>query len=54
MASTLMRVRNLHMLETLSSQSHADAVNSRWKEEDPLNVLVQVNSSGEESKSFRV
>ncbi|XP_078493976.1 pyridoxal phosphate homeostasis protein-like [Ciona intestinalis] len=51
MASVLMRVSNLHMLETLNGAKEADAVNSRWKSTEPLQVLVQVNTSGEESKS---
>jgi len=48
MASSLMRVPGLHMLETLSTQSQADAVNSRWQKEEPLQVMIQVNTSGEE------
>uniref|UniRef100_H2YH21 Alanine racemase N-terminal domain-containing protein n=1 Tax=Ciona savignyi TaxID=51511 RepID=H2YH21_CIOSA len=51
MASMLMRVSNLYMLETLSGSIEADAVNSRWKAPEPLKVLVQVNTSGEECKS---
>ena len=50
MANQLMRVPRLHMLETLSSRAQADAVNTRWRGDQPLRVLVQVNTSGEESK----
>ena len=52
MASSLLRVPHLHMLETLSSKTHADAVNSRWQHDEPLNVMVQVNTSGEDSKFY--
>ncbi|CAK8675820.1 pyridoxal phosphate homeostasis protein-like [Clavelina lepadiformis] len=51
MASVLMRVTNLYMLETLTASQEADAVNSRWKGTEPLRVMIQVNTSGEESKS---
>lgn len=51
MASSLMRVSNLYMLETLHGIPEADAVNKRWQHPDPLKVLVQVNTSGESSKS---
>lgn len=51
MASSLMRASNLYMLETLHGIPEADAVNKRWPHEQPLKVLVQVNTSGEASKS---
>lgn len=51
MASSLMKVSDLHMLETLPGKVEADAVNKRWPHDNPLKVLVQVNTSGEESKS---
>jgi len=51
MAAPLTRVSNLHMLETISCPADATAVDKRWKGETPLKVLVQVNTSGEESKS---
>nr|CAB3265182.1 proline synthase co-transcribed bacterial homolog protein-like [Phallusia mammillata] len=51
-ASTLMRVKNLHMIQTLSDIITANTVNTRWPEEkEPLLVMVQINTSGEESKS---
>jgi len=51
MASSLMRASNLYMLETLHGIPEADAVNKRWAHEHQLKVLVQVNTSGEASKS---
>jgi len=50
-ASQLMRVSNLYMLETLPGKLEADHVNKRWDKPQPLKVLVQVNTSGESSKS---
>ena len=47
-------VSNLHTLQTLSSIKAADAINRALapeREQSPLNVLLQVNTSGEDSKS---
>ncbi|KAF6084715.1 pyridoxal phosphate binding protein [Phyllostomus discolor] len=49
----LMAVPNLFMLETLDSAKLADKVNSSWQKKgspERLKVMVQVNTSGEESK----
>ncbi|KAF6084712.1 pyridoxal phosphate binding protein [Phyllostomus discolor] len=48
----LMAVPNLFMLETLDSAKLADKVNSSWQKKgspERLKVMVQVNTSGEES-----
>ncbi|KAJ2940548.1 hypothetical protein O0L34_g6483 [Tuta absoluta] len=46
---------NLFMVETIDSEKLADSVNKQWtkirKEEKKLNVMVQVNTSGEEAKN---
>ena len=46
-------VPNLHTIQTVSSQKLATALNKHWPEERDslLNVLIQVNTSGEDSKS---
>lgn len=49
----LMAVPNLSMLETVSSVKLADRVNSSWQKKgcpERLKVMVQVNTSGEDSK----
>uniref|UniRef100_A0A8D1K9J4 Pyridoxal phosphate homeostasis protein n=1 Tax=Sus scrofa TaxID=9823 RepID=A0A8D1K9J4_PIG len=49
----LMAVPNLFMLETVDSMKLADKVNSSWQKKgspERLKVMVQVNTSGEESK----
>ncbi|XP_045316700.1 pyridoxal phosphate homeostasis protein isoform X1 [Leopardus geoffroyi] len=49
----LMAVPNLFMLETVDSVKLADKVNSSWQKKgspERLKVMVQVNTSGEESK----
>lgn len=49
----LMAVPNLFMLETLDSVKLADKVNSSWQKKgspERLKVMVQINTSGEESK----
>ncbi|XP_006896708.1 PREDICTED: proline synthase co-transcribed bacterial homolog protein [Elephantulus edwardii] len=49
----LMAVPNLFMLETVDSVKLADKVNSSWQKKDSperLKVMVQINTSGEESK----
>lgn len=46
-------VPNLFMLETVDSVKLADKVNSSWQKKgspERLKVMVQVNTSGEESK----
>ncbi|XP_011298871.1 proline synthase co-transcribed bacterial homolog protein [Fopius arisanus] len=49
-------VPNLHVIETVDSEKLAAAIDSGWQkfrkqEDDKLNVMVQVNTSGEEEKS---
>jgi len=44
-------VSNLFMVETVDSVKLAETLNKCWKQEYPLKVLVQVNTSGESSKS---
>lgn len=47
-------IPNLYTLQTLSSLKSADAINRALpadRESSPLNVLLQVNTSGEDSKS---
>nr|XP_028708398.1 pyridoxal phosphate homeostasis protein isoform X2 [Macaca mulatta] len=49
----LMAVPNLFMLETVDSLKLADKVNSSWQKKgspERLKVMVQINTSGEESK----
>uniref|UniRef100_A0A0A9WMR6 Pyridoxal phosphate homeostasis protein n=1 Tax=Lygus hesperus TaxID=30085 RepID=A0A0A9WMR6_LYGHE len=49
----LVTVPNLDVVETISSEKVASAVNSAWeklKKSDPLKVMVQVNTSREEEK----
>ncbi|XP_036312850.1 pyridoxal phosphate homeostasis protein [Pipistrellus kuhlii] len=49
----LMSVPNLFMLETVDSVKLADKVNSSWQKKgspERLKVMVQINTSGEESK----
>eukprot|EP01133_Synstelium_polycarpum_P019016 gene19016-22762_t len=49
---TLSAVQNLYMVETVEKTSAADKFASSWSNKDQqLNVYVQVNTSGEESKS---
>lgn len=46
-------VPNLSMLETVDSVKLADKVNSAWQKKgspERLKVMVQINTSGEESK----
>lgn len=46
-------VPNLFMLETVDSMKLADKVNSSWQKKgspERLKVMVQINTSGEESK----
>ncbi|XP_077487792.1 pyridoxal phosphate homeostasis protein [Amblyomma americanum] len=49
----LPKIPNLFMVETLESQKIADALNNVWTSSGrpPLNVMVQVNTSGEEQKN---
>lgn len=49
----LPKIPNLFMVETLESQKTAHALNTAWAASghSPLNVLVQVNTSGEEQKN---
>ncbi|XP_055907294.1 pyridoxal phosphate homeostasis protein [Eupeodes corollae] len=47
---------NLYMIETVDSQKIAESLNSAWERiqkenKQPLRVLVQVNTSGEEEKN---
>ncbi|KAH7947672.1 hypothetical protein HPB52_015099 [Rhipicephalus sanguineus] len=47
------KIPNLFMVETLESQKTAHALNNAWAASgrSPLNVMVQVNTSGEEQKN---
>ncbi|TRY77401.1 hypothetical protein TCAL_12880 [Tigriopus californicus] len=48
----LLKTRNLALMETVSTSSLADKLQARCaKEELKLNILVQVNTSGEDNKS---
>lgn len=48
----LLKSRNLALMETVSTSSLADKLQARCaKEEMKLNILVQVNTSGEDNKS---
>jgi pyridoxal phosphate enzyme (YggS family) len=49
----LSAIPNLHTVQTVSSQKLATALNKNWPDdrESLLNVLIQVNTSGEDSKS---
>ncbi|CAG5118012.1 unnamed protein product [Candidula unifasciata] len=52
--SKLLDVPNLFVVETVDSIRLAKAINETWQrlnKIDPLNVMAQVNTSGEESKS---
>lgn len=47
---------NLYMIETVDSQKIANSLNSAWERiqkenKEPLKVLVQINTSGEEEKN---
>ncbi|CAD5111687.1 DgyrCDS973 [Dimorphilus gyrociliatus] len=47
-------IPNLYMIETIDSEKLANAVNKSWQRveaKDALNVMVQVNTSGEDQKS---
>ena len=49
----VLAIPNLHTVQTVSSQKLATALNKNWPEDRQflLNVLIQVNTSGEDSKS---
>lgn len=52
--NNLVGVPNLFMIETVDSAKLASALNSSWEKQrkpNPLNVMVQVNTSEEQSKS---
>ena len=56
MSSFIAGVPNLLMVETIPSEKVATAVNVSWerlKRPEKLHVMVQINTSGEESKIFR-
>ena len=46
-------IPNLHTVQTVSSQKLATALNKQWPEDRQslLNILIQINTSGEVSKS---
>lgn len=48
---TYVAIPNLHTLHTLTSIKLATALNKARESHPPLNVLLQVNTSGEDSKS---
>uniref|UniRef100_A0A0W0EUN8 Pyridoxal phosphate homeostasis protein n=1 Tax=Moniliophthora roreri TaxID=221103 RepID=A0A0W0EUN8_MONRR len=53
-AKLVSSIPNLHTVQTISSSKIADALNKALPEErtkTPLNVLIQVNTSGEDTKS---
>lgn len=49
---------NIHMIETVNSQKFAMQLNKNWPKYGPtgsqLNVMIQVNTSGEEGKVYSV
>lgn len=49
----MLAIPNLDTVQTVSSQKLATALNKNWPEDrqSVLNVLIQVNTSGEDSKS---
>ncbi|OON21549.1 pyridoxal phosphate enzyme, YggS family [Opisthorchis viverrini] len=49
----LASVPNLHMIQTIDSAKHALALDVAWQSicSNPLSVMLQVNTSGEEQKS---
>ncbi|KAL7031093.1 hypothetical protein ACKWTF_006894 [Chironomus riparius] len=52
----VVKLPNIHMVETIDSQKLAENVNSSWEkyrlnDSGKLKVLIQVNTSGEENKS---
>ena len=49
----MLAIPNLHTVQTVSSQKLATALNKNLPEDrrSPLNVLIQINTSGEDSKS---
>ncbi|XP_005092694.2 pyridoxal phosphate homeostasis protein [Aplysia californica] len=52
--SKLLDIPNLFVVETIDSERLAKAVNDAWVrqgKQEPLNIMVQVNTSGEENKS---
>ena len=56
--STHTEVPGIWMVETMDSSRSAQALNERWgqrrerDDSDPLRVMVQVNTSGEESECY--
>lgn len=49
----LVSVPGLYVVETIDSEKLATAVNNAWeklKKEEPLNVMIQINTSSEEEK----
>ncbi|KAF8895990.1 proline synthetase associated protein [Infundibulicybe gibba] len=52
-AKTLASIPNLHTIQTLTSGKTATALNKALPSDrvSPLNILIQINTSGEESKS---
>ncbi|EGG20739.1 hypothetical protein DFA_00602 [Cavenderia fasciculata] len=44
-------VKSLHVIETIEKQSTADKLAKSWPHQTPINIMVQVNTSGEDSKS---
>ncbi|XP_042912320.1 pyridoxal phosphate homeostasis protein [Parasteatoda tepidariorum] len=50
----LLGIPNLYMVQTVDSTRLADALEQKWAatgKEEPLNIMIQVNTSGEEGKS---
>ncbi|KAJ7592690.1 hypothetical protein C8J56DRAFT_929227 [Mycena floridula] len=52
-AKILASIPNLHTVQTLTSEKAATALNKSLPEDrvSPLNILIQINTSGEDSKS---
>lgn len=44
-------LRVVDQIETVDSVRLAEAINKRVRSDEPLNIMIQVNTSGEESKS---
>ncbi|XP_058977506.1 pyridoxal phosphate homeostasis protein [Musca domestica] len=52
----IIKLPNMHMVQTVDSEKLANNLNSAWQKfekenKQPLNVLIQINTSGEEAKN---
>lgn len=51
----IIKLPNMHMVQTVDSEKLANNLNSAWQKfekenKQPLNVLIQINTSGEEGR----